>query len=456
MKDLGRGSVRIAFVGVSVLLAAWGTPAPAAETPAERGFRWLLEKPYVPPYFDTIELDSAWRVWPEPLRSEAKIATPETRRQMAFARYGLTPRPDDPTKSLQFVVDDTGNWVPNCFTCHGGKVRGESIPGLPNSHYALETMISELRATKLLLARSLDRIDAGALFLPLGGSNGTTNAVIFGVYLGAYRDADLNLVRRLLPPAMLHHDMDAPPWWHFRKKRMLYVDGFAQKGHRALMQFALDPVNGPDHFRQWEGDFRDIFAYLESLEPPAYPFPVDRELAARGRTIFEQACAECHGTYGDQETYPQRIVPIDEIKTDRARFDALTAKHRDSYRRNWFSHYGEEDVIVDPEGYVAPPLDGIWASAPYLHNGSVPTLWHLLRPDTRPPVWKRTEDGYDQVRVGLEITSFDAVPESATAAAEKRTFFDTRKFGKSAAGHDFPAPLSEDEKQAVLEYLKTL
>lgn len=449
--------VRAALIAMVVLLAVMPAGGSvAAETPAERGLRWLLEKPYVPRYFDETDLENVWRVWPEPLHSQAKVASPDERRQMAFARYGLTPRPGDNNKSLQFVVDSAGNWVPNCFTCHGGKVRGQSVPGLPNTHYALETMVSELRATKLLLTKGLDRIDAGALFLPLGGSNGTTNAVIFGVYLGAYRDRELNLVSRLLPPAMLHHDMDAPPWWHFRKKQMLYIDGFAEKGHRALMQFALDPVNGPEKFREWEADFQDVFAYLESLEPPAYPFPVDRDLAERGRSAFERVCAECHGTYGAEETYPQRIIPIDEIKTDRARFEALTVKHRDSYRQNWFSHYGQEKVIVDPGGYIAPPLDGIWASAPYLHNGSVPTLWHLLRPAERPVVWQRTEDGYDPERVGLEIIAADRVPESAVTPAEKRTFFDTRNFGKSAAGHDFPSELSEDEKLAVLEYLKTL
>ncbi len=94
----------------------------------------------------------------------------------------------------------------------------------------------------------------------------------------------------------------------------------------------------------------------------------------------------------------------------------------------------------------APPLNGIWATAPYLHNGSVPTLWHLLHPAERPAVWKRTEDGYDQARIGLEVTTFETVPANVTTAAEKREYFDTHLTGKSAAGHPFPDELTGGRK----------
>jgi hypothetical protein len=80
----------------------------------------------------------------------------------------------------------------------------------------------------------------------------------------------------------------------------------------------------------------------------------------------------------------------------------------------------------------------------------------LFHPDERPIVWQRSEDGYDQSRVGLEILAFDDVPSEARTPAQRRRCFDTRAFGKSAAGHTFPDELNEDEKRAVMEYLKTL
>src|SRR4051794_1306995 len=144
------------------------------------------------------------------------------------------------------------------------------------------------------------------------------------------------------------------------------------------------------------------------------------------------------------------------MKTDRVRLDALTPAHRDAYGQSWFTQFGKLANIDQPAGYVAPPLDGIWASAPYLHNGSVPTLWHVLHPDERPKVWKRTEDGYDRNRVGLEIETFETIPKSLGDPAERRRYFDTTRRGKSAAGHRFPDELSEADKTAVLEYLKTL
>ncbi len=105
---------------------------------------------------------------------------------------------------------------------------------------------------------------------------------------------------------------------------------------------------------------------------------------------------------------------------------------------------------------MAPPLDGIWASAPYFHNGSVPTLWHVLHPAARPVIWKRTPAGYDEQHVGLEIEAAEEMPPGRLIAAERRRWFDTRQPGKSASGHDFPDALTDAEKKAVLEYLKQL
>ena len=347
-----------------------------------RGYENLITKEYLPPDFDQETFDHLWQVWPEDLRREAEAASPERRREMAFSRYGLTLRPgDDSGKPLQYVVDQQGNWTMNCFACHGGKLLGKTVPGLPNTHFALETLTSDVRKTKLRQRKPLTRMDVGSLVMPLGGTNGTTNAVMFGVALMAYRDADLNVYRKRRPPNMVHHDMDAPPWWHFKKRSHIYADGFAPKGIRALMQFMLVQENGPEKFREWEEDFQDIYSYLESLEPPKYPFTIDRQLAARGETVFNVSCAECHGTYGERETYPSRTIPIDEIATDRVRFDALEVKNRSAYARSWFAHGQQQLVVEEPEGYLAPPLDGIWASAPYFHNGSVPTLWHVLHPD---------------------------------------------------------------------------
>ena len=425
-------------------------------TPAERGYHLLTHKKYLPPDFDQETFDSLWKVWPKELKAKAEHASPKQRRQMAFSRYGLTGRPEDPTKPLQYVVDQQGNWTMNCFSCHGGKVLGQTWPGAPNSLYALETLTSDTRKAKLLMRKPMTRMEMGSLIVPLGKTNGTTNAVMFGVALMAYRDAALNFYPNRPTPKMVHHDMDAPAWWQFKKKKHIYIDAFAEKGHRALMQFMLVQENGPEQFAEWESDFKDVYAYIESLEPPKYPFAIDDRLAKQGEIVFNDNCSHCHGTYGENASYPNKLVSLEEVRTDKVRLGALSGSDRRSYHDSWFGDFGEHETRFEPDGYIAPPLDGIWASAPYFHNGAVPTLWHVLHSAQRPKVWKRAENDYDQQRVGLKVQEFEKLPSSIRRADQLRTYFNTSRFGKSAAGHTFPDDLSADEKTSLLEYLKTL
>lgn len=458
----------VSGVGAERAMQTSATTTDGPNSPPMRGLDLLLSRPYLPPDLDQQIFDDLWTTWEEPARSKAEQAPLQERRRMAMERYGLTPHPDDPSRSMQYVVDAAGSWTMSCLACHQGQVDGRVIAGLPNSSYALETLTEEVRLVKLKQRKPFGHMDLGSLFLPLGTTNGTTNAVMFGVALMRHRDADLEIIQR--PPRfdLVHHDMDAPPWWHYRKRRSLYADGFAAKGHRMLMQFLLVKENGPDKLRGWEDDFRDIEHWIESLEPPHWPWPVDAAVAGRGRALFGQHCAHCHGTYHSEGAvenhYPERIVDIEEVGTDRVRFDALTPKERGELNSSWFGHMGEDTAAMhdreSPVGYVAPPLDGIWASAPYLHNGSVPTLWHLLHPADRPAVWKRTATGYDQTRVGLEVLELESMPAvrgpDRLSSANRRRHFDTSRPGKAATGHDFPDVLDEDEKTAVLEYLKTL
>lgn len=443
---------------IAVLLA-FDASFVRAQDAAARGYRFLTESPVLTSDFRQDTVDALWSIWPEPLRDRAEKASGVDRRRMMFDRYGLTVRPnDDSGKPLQYVVGEQGDWTMNCFACHGGSVYGRPTPGAPNNRYALSSLTEEITMAKAKLGQLPGTMEMGSLFIPLGSTNGTTNAVVFGMALMKSRDAQLNVVPTA-PKFFTNHDMDAPPWWYFYKRPYIYIDGFAQKGHRGLMQFSMIPENGPKFFRRHEKDFEDVFAYISSLRPPKYEGKTDVELADRGRMIFERTCAECHGTYGDDWTYPNRMVPLEEIGTDPVRLKALTVEGRRRYAKSWFAHGGESDeqeTIIDPEGYVAPPLDGVWASAPYFHNGSVPTLWHVLNPSERPAIWRRTSEAMDEEKVGLTIEEVDQVPADGGDSVFRRSFFDTRKFGKGRGGHDYPETLSEAEKVAVLEYLKTL
>ena len=445
-----------------VLITGWpgsvlAQEPPAGLSPAQRGEWFVLNKPFVNVDFDQETFDALWQVWPESLQEKARNATAKQRRKMAYSRYGLTDRPDDSSgKPMQYVVTKNGNWVMNCHSCHSGNVAGKLILGAPNTHYAMQTLLEETRTIKPKLGKRLTSKEISSVLFPLGGNVGTTNAVMFGVALATFRDKDMNVVSNYTIPRFVHHDMDAPAWWHFKKKNRLYIDGFAEKHHRILMSFALVRSNDAKKYRGFEDDFKDIYAYLESFRPPAYPFEIDKQLALQGESIFNDHCSRCHGKYGEQESYPNQIVPIEEIGTDPVRLKALPVSYRQELGKSWTGEYGQLNTVSNPKGYLAPPLDGAWASAPYFHNGSVPTLWHVLHPEERPVIWQRTEDGYDQKRIGLEIKTFEKMPREVKAPAEKRTYFNTKRFGKKRTGHNYPNDLNESEKRAVLEYLKSL
>jgi hypothetical protein len=427
-----------------------------ADSPAARGLHRLRTQPYSPADFTAEQFDKLWQVWPEPLKKAAEAATPSERRRMALSRYGLVADPQNADGPPLGVADDgKGNWSMNCLACHQGKVAGRVIWGVGNSHFAFETLTQDVRNAARVASGKSGGSGLGSP-VPLGLSNGTTNAQTFSVVLTAMRDKDLNVLSRPKFPKFKNHDLDAPAYWNVKRKKNLYIDGFVPKTHRVIMQFALVPTNDSDSFKQTEDGFREILAWIESLEPPQYPWEVDKPLAEQGKVAFERVCADCHGTYGPGGQYPEKCVPLDSVGTDALRLQGMPPEHRRFYRESWFGEYGKLEVVEQPEGYVAPPLNGLWASAPYFHNGSVPTLWHVLHPDERPAVWQRTEDGYDQQRVGLEVAEFERRPETVKAPEEARRYFETRIPGKSAAGHEYPNQLDEAEKQAVLEYLKTL
>jgi mono/diheme cytochrome c family protein len=437
--------------------ASGGSSVPDAAS-AERGYRLLRSKPFLPAEFPAAAFEGIWSAWPAKIKEVARKASAAERRRMALARYGLIAAPEDPDGiPMAYISDGRGGWALTCLSCHGGKVAGRSMPGLGNSHFAFKTLTEEVIRAWMISGGKPAPWQLSRLTAYLSASNGTIDAQVFSIQLTALRDDEMNVRFDAPMPAYVHHDLDAPPLWNVKKKKRIYVDGFAEKSPRTIMQFSLYPENDAATIKSWEGDFRDILAWIESLEAPKYPFTFDRELAARGEPIFNRTCAECHGTYGPAGRYPEKTVPIDVVNTDPVRLTGMPAEHRRRFSTGWLGEDGKRTAIAEPAGYVAPPLDGVWASAPYLHNGSVPTLWHLFHSDARPVVWLRSEDGYDQKLVGLEVSTFEDLPEAAAGSgAERRRYFDTRLPSKSAAGHEFPEELAEGDKQAVIEYLKTL
>jgi hypothetical protein len=226
----------------------------------------------------------------------------------------------------------------------------------------------------------------------------------------------------------------------------------------------LSPFNSGTFIKKQAGVFADIHAFVMGVEPPKYPFPVDTARAARGATVFAENCASCHGTYGKTWKYPNKIVPLDKIGTDPALAEAFSKRNIDHFNTTWFAQEkgpdGKPLILTDTRGYQAPPLDGVWATAPYFHNASVPTLYHVLNSKARPKVFTRSyrseKEDYDTEKVGLKVTPLTGPPDAKMPGYERRKVYDTTIPGRGNGGHTFGDDLTEDERLAVIEYLKTL
>jgi mono/diheme cytochrome c family protein len=246
-----------------------------------------------------------------------------------------------------------------------------------------------------------------------------------------------------------------------QKKHALFTSGAGRGDHTRLLAInATLCVDTVDDFNAFYDYFDDIRAFVVSVEPPHYPYPIDRTLADEGRQVFEQRCSWCHGTYGPQGTYPNYLIPLDTIGTDPAlaEYHVRTSAPAGAWLNG--SVFTDNQARYDPSlAYVAPPLDGIWVTAPFLHNGSVPTLAALLESSTRPKYWTRSYDdphAYDPAAAGWKFTRLDHGQADEPDAKSRRRIVDTTLPGFGNGGHTAGDSLSPQQRAAVIEYLKTL
>lgn len=359
----------------------------------------------------------------------------------------------------------------NCLACHGQMLQGQFVVGLGNS---LRDFTEDASATANLIDgmlrfggegkaaqreafapfRDVIRVVAPHIRTPTAGTN---PAIKLAYVLAAHRDpvtlewSDTPLMP--LPPPHEVIPSDVPAWWLLKKKNALYHTGMGRGDFaRAMMASSLMTLRDAAEAEKIDAHFKDVLAYLMSLKPPPYPGTVDARLSARGARVFARNCSSCHGTYGEKEAYPNLLIHLDEIGTDPALARAAEVfQHQvGAYNESWFGT-GEHAARMQPEpGYVAPPLDGVWATAPYLHNASVPDLECLLDSGKRPRFWRRSFESkdYDLEKVGWRY-------QEESAGGHKH-IYDTTLPGHGNGGHTYGDRLSEEERRAVIEYLKTL
>ncbi len=474
----------------------------------------------------------------------------------------------------------TGQLNVTCSICHGGGVGtpadGEGLGAIYGTN-----SLSDITVMFTDLARLAPQQAALAIISQnkVRGTGNITNFQLFGTLtLADYETIPGWLSVQAEPSTGTE---DPPVWWNVGSRTAKFYDG-AQKMDSKRIELSFhfpDFFNDLEGAKQWVLDNQqDGDTWLSGLKSPAWPEQslgeVNTQLAEAGAVLFHAkdlwadglenpvprpeggngSCASCHGAYSPKyvndpsyldspllEGIASYITPIDIIDTDRARLNGNSERVQEYSKQNWFAYsdgpYNEEGVSLcgnwnDPSlrgdtelGYLAPPLYGVWATAPYFHNGSVPNLQAVLDPTQRPEIWRRysmtapeglegqvvmgfdysLQTGYDKEVVGwryeqlaceagtslpipligVTIPLVDCnpvmeggaslqdglgflwgngglawnllnVPIMTDAQIEERKIYNTNYYSQGNGGHAFTAVLTETERRAIIEYLKTL
>lgn len=355
--------------------------------------------------------------------------------------------------------------APNCLECHAQVFEDKLYVGLGNSmiDFTDRKKLSPRTAgmAEKLLMGDARKYDAALPFIramkTIGGGLYTE---VRGVN-AADRLADLLVAHRDPQTLRWSNDpvidvggtvvpTDTPPWWLLKKKHAMFYNGFGRGDFgRFLMASNLLTVSDSSEAREVDSHFNDVLAYINSIQPPKYPKQIDKALAKKGGVLFVQNCSKCHGSGGE---YPNFLIPESIVKTDSLLYKSnyQSPQFIEWFNKSWFAQ-GDHPARLEPfNGYIAPPLDGIWITAPYLHNGSVPTLEALLNSKLRPGYWSRDFEHpqYDYEHIGWKYTREDSARGTAV--------YNTTLPGYGNYGHTFGDKFSESERKAVIEYLKTL
>ena len=396
----------------------------------------------------------------------------------------------------------------SCATCHVARFFGKTVVGLTNRHSRAnvffgvakqffpavtdELLINKTQATPDELAL-MDRAQAN---LPAVGykeprAHGLDTSLSQVALSLARRKADAwatrdpTLEATPRPNDLETFTADSKPavWWNLKYKTKWLSDGSIVSGNPVFTNFLWNELGrGTDlhELNDWlqanDAIIDELTALVFADVAPRWPeifpdLPLDVTAAARGKVTFDAMCASCHGTYdkdfaSDTRTlavHYHKVTPVLDVGTDPQRAKGMAAFAKNLNDLAISQAMGT--VVEVQTGYVPPPLDGIFARYPYLHNQSVPTLCELLRPAQfrsaqfwmGPDVNVATD--YDAHCVGLPVGA--AIPDAWKADAQNE--MDTTQPGLGHQGHDAflvdasgQELLSAAQRLDLIAFLKTL
>jgi mono/diheme cytochrome c family protein len=357
--------------------------------------------------------------------------------------------------------------IPTCLQCHAQVFNDTVIVGLGNNYmdFTEEPDLKKVNmGISLMKTTAPKKYKASSAFFAsykavtphiVTEVRGMNSADKLAAILAAHRNpqtlawSDTPMV----PIPNISVPTDVPAWWMLKKKNAMFYTALGRGDFaRFLMTSNMLTVADTNEAKEVDSHFGDVLAYIMSIEPPKYPRGVDAKVAAKGKMIFNDKCSKCHGTYGEGGQYPNLLIAGDVVETDPLLYKAAKQypMFEEWFNKSWFAQGPNGGHVVLSDGYVAPPLDGVWITAPYFHNGSVPTIEAVLNSKLRPKYWTRnfSKPEYDYEHLGWKYEAADK--------PDGKKYYNTTLEGYGNYGHYFGDVLTDEERKAVIEYVKTL
>lgn len=416
----------------------------------------------------------------------------------------------------------------NCFQCHAGMAQGNVVAGLANHRILPPAAHRNPDAAKWMekiskqLATETERQEFAEFLTNSNVRLNTPATASRGDNFGPF--VVWSLAAHLEDPARLGlrtsnentelvklmqmtpvPNVDPMPWWllKYKEKNYWYADGGIRDAAHFSFNFTTLHLGVNQNHAAHVESTRKALAFARETHSPIYPAALNAEWVKQGADLFHgrvkpenrkgfQTCANCHGSYTKIASSPDLSVPgswevnyqhshrMRNVKTDETYNRTLQTIRPVADRTKplveYYAKQGTPELtpkfsVPTRAGYVAPPLVGIWTSAPYFHNGSVPTVEAVLNSKIRPEIWQRQlrdPYAYDLGRLGLvyqPMTRSEYKARSKNAetshpmseiALDHGATYDTQSFGHGNMGHTFGDSLTYEERMAVMEFLKSL
>jgi hypothetical protein len=399
----------------------------------------------------------------------------------------------------------------SCAACHSSRLFGKTVLGLTNRFVkANEVFLLAKVGTHLVTPHMLKTFagaDAGEMRLyarvqknlayvgakqpvTLGLDTSLAQVSLSLDHRGSddYAEKDPRYSLRPRPDMLTSQVADSKPavWWNLKYKNRWLSDGSVISGNPIYTNILWNEIGRGTDLHELENWFeknqsviRDLTSAVFSTEAPRFTdfFPAehfDIAAAKRGEVVYRQRCARCHGNYDKVWSldFAQGLPLEDQLRTWRVRYHDQTPVvdvGTDPGRRLGMEPLERLNdlaiskkigvVIQKQDGYVPPPLVGIWARWPYFHNNSVPSLCAVLtRHEMRPPKYSAVEADDPARDFDSECNGYPRQPLSKV-----RSVYDTSRPGMRNVGHDEgiflkngKELLTRENKEDLIRFLQTL